>query len=154
MNDDLDTPYGKLSPHEVHCARQRLAQSHAALFPTRMALARWSSGARPVLYDDQPQQRLAWYARIGRDHQAWLDRGGFAQHDDLPPLRQPTMWHPPRLASPLLPQATDHVTDQLNTQLSDKLREKLRDQFNPQSLQHPSCRTGRDDDTRQCGSMT
>ena len=107
-----------------------------------------------MLYDDQPQQRLAWYARIGRDHQAWLDRGGFAQHDDLPPLRQPTMWHPPRLASPLLPQATDHVTDQLNTQLSDKLREKLRDQFNPESLQHPSCRTGRDDDTRQCGSMT
>jgi hypothetical protein len=150
VNDDLDTPYGKLSPHEVHCARQRLAQSHAALFPTRMALARLSSSARPMVQDDQPQLRLAWYARIGRDHQAWLDRGGFAQHDDLPPLRQPTMWHPPRLASPLLPQATDHVT----AHLSAKLNEKLNDQFNPQALQHPSCRPGRDDDTRQCGSMT
>ena len=138
MNDDLTPPYEKLSPHEVHCARQRLAQSHAALFPTRMALARWSSGDRPMLQDDQPQLRLAWYARIARDHQAWLDRGGFAQHDDLPPLRQPTMWHPPRLASPLLPQATDHVIDQLNATLTD--------QFNQQHLSHPSYRTDRNDE--------
>ena len=138
MNDDFDTPYAQLSPHEVHCARQRLALAHAALFPTRMALARWCSGTGPVLPDDQSRLQAAWLARIGRDHQAWLNRGGFAQHDDLPPLCQPTMWHPPRLASHLPPQAMDDLTDQ-----SSKI-----------DLQHPSHRTGRDDDTRECGSIT
>ena len=81
---------------------------------------------------------MAWFARIGRDHQAWLDRGGFAQHDHLPPLRQPTMWHPPRLASPLPPLATGDLTGQCNDN----------------DQQHPSRRTDRDDDTRQCGSMS
>lgn len=142
MNDDLDTPHGTLSPHEVHCARQRLAQSHAALFPTRMALARWSSGALALLHDDQPRLRSAWFARIGRDYQAWLDRGGFAQHDDLPALRQPTMWHPPRLASPSPASANDALTRQSNPNQ------------NQNQAQQPSCRTDRDDDARQCGSMT
>jgi len=144
MNDDLDHPNGKLSPHEVHCARQRLAQSHAALFPTRMALARWCAGARPLLYEDQAQLRQAWYARIGRDHQAWLDRGGFAQHEELPPLRQPTMWHPPRLASHLPSRATGHLNEQLTEQLTEQLSDS--------NFQTPT-RTDRDDDTRQCGSI-
>lgn len=118
VNDDLDTPYTKLSPHQVHCARQRLAQAHAALFPARMALARWCSGALPPLQDAQFGLRSAWFARIGHGHQAWLDHGGFAQHEGLPPLRQPTMWHPPRVAMPAalpsLPQAGDPMTDQCN----------------------------------------
>jgi len=84
---------------------------------------------------------MAWFARIGRDHQAWLDRGGFAQHDDLPPLRQPTMWHPPRLASPLPPLPPLATGD-------------LTGQCNDNDQQHPSRRTGRDGDTRQCGSMS
>ena len=140
MNDDLDTCYEKLSPHEVHCARQRLARAHAALFPTLMALSRWSSGARPLLQDDEFRLRAAWFARVGGDHQDWLERGGFAQHDDLPPLRQPTMWHPPRLVTPLTPKAGDTTTDN--------------DNDNDNDLDQPSRRTGRDDDARQCDSLT
>lgn len=130
MNDDLDICYDKLSPHEVHCARQRVARAHAALFPTLMALARWSSGARSLPQDDRFRLRTTWFARIGSAHQDWLERGGFAQHDDLPPLRQPTMWHPPRLVPPLAPQVNDDLTGQCNDS----------------NLLHPSHRTGRDDD--------
>jgi hypothetical protein len=130
VNDDLDPCYEKLSPHEVHCARQRLARAHAALFPTLMALSRWSSGARPLPHHDQFRLRAAWFARVGGDHQDWLERGGFAQHDDLPPLRQPTMWHPPRLLSPGAPQADNSVPDHCNDN----------------ELHHPSRRTARDDD--------
>ena len=95
-----------------------------------MALSRWSSGARLLPHDEQFRLRAAWFARIGGDHQGWLERGGFAQHDDLPPLRQPTMWHPPRLMSPGATQADDSVTDHCNDN----------------ELHHPSRRTGRDDD--------
>ena len=130
MNDDLDLCYDKLSPHEVHCARQRVARAHAALFPTLTALARWCSGTSPLPQDDRFGLRTAWFARVGSAHQDWLERGGFAQHDDLPPLRQPTMWHPPRLIPPLTPQVNDDLTDQCNDS----------------HLHHPSRRTGRDDD--------
>lgn len=100
MNNDLDT-HATLSAIDAHCARQRLARDHAALFPTRLALARWGCGAlaRP---EEAAPQRAAWFARIGRGHQAWLDRGGFAQHEELPPLRQPAMWQPP-VAAPCVP---------------------------------------------------
>jgi hypothetical protein len=130
VNDDLDICYDKLSPHEVHCTRQRVARAHAALFPTLMALARWSSGARTLPQDDRFRLRTAWFARVGSFHQDWLERGGFAQHDDLPPLRQPTMWHPPRLVPPLTPQVNDALTDQCNDS----------------NLHHPSRHTGCDDD--------
>ena len=95
MNDHLTQAHAKPLDLDALCARQQLARDHAALFPARLALARWQGGcsaARPSL--EQPSARATWFARIGRDHQAWLDRGGFAQHEELPPLRQPTMWQP------------------------------------------------------------
>lgn len=100
MKNALDT-HGTLSAIDVYAARQRLARDHAALFPTRLALARWSSGA-VTRHEEATPQRAAWFARIGREHQAWLDRGGFAQHEELPPLRQPAMWQPP-VAAPFVP---------------------------------------------------
>lgn len=106
MNDDLDT-HGKLSAFDAHCARQRLAREHAAFFPTRLALARWSCGSVQRGEEAAPQ-RAAWYARIGREHQAWLDRGGFAQHEETPPLRQPAMWQPP-VAAPFVPPLPPHA---------------------------------------------
>lgn len=90
MNDDLDTGHGKLSAADAHQARQRLASDQAALFPTRLALARWTRGgdlAHP--HEGSPPLRAAWYARAVREHQAWLDRGGFAQHDT------PCVWPAP-----------------------------------------------------------
>lgn len=62
--------------------RRRMAREHAALFPTRLALARWSSSNEvPHLHEHHPPLRAAWLARAQRDFQSWLDSGGFVQHD-------------------------------------------------------------------------
>jgi len=99
VNDDFDTDHGKLSahdaPHDSHYARQCLASNHAALFPTRLALARWSGGGSvPHLHAGELLRRAAWFAHFQRNHQAWLERGGFAQHDDVASLKHPAMWQP------------------------------------------------------------
>lgn len=63
--------------------RRRLAEHHAALLPTRLALARWQHGGHlPHLHSGFPALRAAWYGTARRDFQAWLDRGGFTQHED------------------------------------------------------------------------
>jgi hypothetical protein len=65
--------------------RERIAREHSALFPTRLALARWTSSNEPHHAHHHPPLRAAWLARSQRDFQAWLDRGGFTQHDgELP----------------------------------------------------------------------
>ncbi len=62
-----------------------MARFHAALFPTRLALSRWQHGGNiPHLHHGAPALRAAWYAASRRDFQAWLDRGGFSQYEDLP----------------------------------------------------------------------
>jgi len=105
VNNELDN-FGKHSAIlDAHCSRQRLASEHAAFFPTRLALARWNCGAQSRCEEAAPQ-RAAWFARLARDHQAWLDRGGFAQHEELPALRQPAMWQPP-VAAPFVPPLRD-----------------------------------------------
>jgi len=138
VNDDLDTANGKLSAHEAHCARQRLAKDHAALFPTRLAMARWRGGGLPHLHGGHPPLRAAWYARTVRDHQAWLDRGGFAQHEEQIPFRKPAMWHPPQVNWPQGGMQVSQQNNQYPTQ---------------QNLQSP-CRSDRDGDARQCGTCT
>lgn len=141
VNDDLDTTNGKLSADAVHRARQRLAKDHAVLFPTRLAMARWRGGLS-CLHGGQAPLRAAWYARVVRDHQAWLERGGFAQHDELAPLRKPVMWQRPQ---PRLPQRglpVPHQATQAPLQ-----------QHAPQNAQ-PPCRSDRDGDARQCGTCT
>ncbi len=70
---------GQLSPEE----RIDLAREQSAIFPTRLALARWMSGAEPQLHHSHPPLRAAWLAKAQRDFQAWLDDGGFVQHDDI-----------------------------------------------------------------------
>lgn len=71
--------------------RKKLAREHSALFPTRLALARWTNGDVPHLHDAHPPlQRAAWLANVQRDYQAWLDSGGFTQHKhDAPPRSGP-----------------------------------------------------------------
>lgn len=61
--------------------RKRIAREHSALFPTRLALARWTSSNEPHHLHDHLPLRAAWLARAQRDFQSWLDRGGFTQHD-------------------------------------------------------------------------
>jgi len=89
--------------------RRQLARYHAALFPTRLALARWRHGGHiPHLHMGAPALRAAWYASARRDFQAWLDRGGFSQHEEAPQAL-----HPP-LVGPLRP-ARDGDAQQLGT---------------------------------------
>lgn len=128
MDDNLDSADGKLSAHEAYCARQCLARDHAALFPTGIAMARWRSGVSS-LQTGQPPLRAAWYASLGRKHQAWLDRGGFTQYEQQPPWRTPDMWHPPQ--APV--QAHEAGAPE-------------------QSISQQSDRDDRDGDTRQCGA--
>lgn len=72
--------------------RRQMARFHAALFPTRLALARCRHGGHiPHLHHGAPALRAAWYAAARRDFQAWLDRGGFSQHDELPPTPHPPL---------------------------------------------------------------
>ena len=142
VNDDLDTANKKLSAEEVYCARQRLAMDQAALFPTRIAMARWRGGGLPHITSGPPLLRAAWYDRTMCAHQAWLDRGGFSQYDDVAPLRKPMMWRPPqgdvsRRALPAFQQHLEHIT-----------------QANTQQNSQPPCRSDRDGDARQCGTCT
>ncbi|QNA90118.1 hypothetical protein G4G28_19365 [Massilia sp. Dwa41.01b] len=84
----------KLMPHDVatlppaaasvRAARLSLARSHTAIFPTNLALARWTAGcclphlagsARPTAARGLVCPRPA---RIP----AWLESGGFVQHDE------------------------------------------------------------------------
>jgi len=117
VNDNFDTPSGKLSDLDALCARQRLARDHAAFFPTRLALARWRGGCTlPPVRSAVSSPRADWFDRVQRDHQAWLDRGGFAQHEELAPLRQPTMWQPPVAAPGLAPGAAHDGSNPLLAQ--------------------------------------
>lgn len=62
--------------------RKNLAREQSALFPTQLALARWTNGADlPHLHIAPPPPRAAWLAQAQRDFQSWLDGGGFVQHD-------------------------------------------------------------------------
>jgi hypothetical protein len=71
--------------------RTTMAREHSALFPTKLALARWTSGSRqPHLHMDVLPLRAAWVAKAQRDFQAWLDHGGFTQHDGVHHVDPPT----------------------------------------------------------------
>lgn len=68
----------------LKATRLSLARSEATLFQTRLALARWTVGGDlPHLYgNSNAPRRAAWLNQTQRDFQAWLDGGGFVQHDD------------------------------------------------------------------------
>jgi hypothetical protein len=62
--------------------RRSLAREQSALFPTQLALARWTNGADlPHLHNPQPPRQAIWLAQAQRDFQSWLDGGGFVQHE-------------------------------------------------------------------------
>ena len=59
----------------------KVAPDQAALFPTRLALARWTQGGDiPHLFAaDVCTPRALWYAQAQRDFQSWLEAGGLQQ---------------------------------------------------------------------------
>jgi len=62
----------------------KVAQEYAALFPTRLALARWTRGGdipHVHCFEHQVPMRAAWYEQGQRQFQAWLEAGGVHQAD-------------------------------------------------------------------------
>jgi hypothetical protein len=60
----------------------KVAQEYAAIFPTRLALARWTRGGdipHVHCFEHQLPMRAAWYEQAQRRFQAWLETGGFHQ---------------------------------------------------------------------------
>ena len=58
----------------------RHAAEYAAVFPTRLALARWMRGGDvPHVFASMrgAPLRAAWYAQAERHFQSWLEDGGF-----------------------------------------------------------------------------
>lgn len=68
--------------------RAAIAREQSALFPTRLALARLTSGTGLSHLHDaagaHAPLRARWLAEAQRNHQAWLDNGGFTQYDEVP----------------------------------------------------------------------
>jgi hypothetical protein len=66
--------------------RTTIVREQSALFPTRLALARWTMGGDfPHLQGFAAAKlplRSAWFASATRNFQEWIDCGGFAQHDE------------------------------------------------------------------------
>lgn len=61
------------------------ARQHASLFPTQMALTRWTRGGDiPHVHTSERNMpmRSAWYAEAQQRFQSWLDAGGFHRADD------------------------------------------------------------------------
>lgn len=60
----------------------KVAQEYAAIFPTRLALARWTRGGdipHVHCFEHQLPMRSAWYEQAQRHFQSWLESGGFHQ---------------------------------------------------------------------------
>jgi hypothetical protein len=72
--------------------RTTIVHEQSALFPTRLALARWTMGGDfPHLHGASAAKlplRAAWYASATRNFQEWIECGGFSQHEeDEAPVR-------------------------------------------------------------------
>ena len=79
--------------------RTTIVREQSALFPTRLALARWTLGGDfPHLQGGAVAKlplRSAWYASASRNFQEWIECGGFAQHDEDEAANEPG--HQPKL---------------------------------------------------------
>lgn len=75
-----------LAPAATSCGVQ-VAREHAALFPTRLALARWTRGGDipHVFAAENKPVRAAWFDHAQRALQSWFEDGGF--HQAVPELR-------------------------------------------------------------------
>ena len=82
-----DTATLAVAAASVKAARLSLARSQCAQFPTRLALARWTRGGNVPHAEEHAASlpRAAWFARAQHDFQAWLEQGGFVQHEEAVP---------------------------------------------------------------------
>lgn len=66
----------------VMSCEMKVAHEYAAIFPTRLALARWTRGGdtpHARMSAHEALTRAAWYDRSQQQFQAWLEAGGFHQ---------------------------------------------------------------------------
>jgi len=74
--------HGTPSSFAAKSSDTKVAQEYAAIFPTRLALARWTRGGdipHVHCFEHQLPMRAAWYEQAQRRFQAWLETGGFHQ---------------------------------------------------------------------------
>lgn len=122
----IDNHHGQDDQHPGSPAADHsvLALEQAALYATRLAIARWISNSSATAAmsetDTAPAlSRAAWYASVQQNFQEWLGRGGFAQYDipraelaeQLPPLMTPTLYNVSKPLAGTGPQAIDACVD-------------------------------------------
>jgi len=74
--------HGTTSSFAAKSSGTKVAQEYAAIFATRLALARWTRGGdipHVHCFEHQLPMRAAWYEQAQRRFQAWLETGGFHQ---------------------------------------------------------------------------
>jgi hypothetical protein len=72
--------YSTIPAFSAMCCEVTVAEQHASLFPTQLALARWTNGGDiPHVHASErtTPMRAGWYADQQEQFQAWLDAGGF-----------------------------------------------------------------------------
>jgi hypothetical protein len=70
------------SSSAANSSETKVAQEFAAIFPTRLALARWTRGGdipHVHCFEHQLPMRARWYEHAQRQFQNWLEAGGFHQ---------------------------------------------------------------------------
>jgi hypothetical protein len=77
----IEENQGRNSPRSsaATSAGASVAQAYSALFPTRLALARWMYGGdTPHVHScTHHMARASWYDQAQQQFQAWIDAGGF-----------------------------------------------------------------------------
>lgn len=88
----------------------KVAQQYAAIFPARLALARWTHGGdipHVHCFEHQLPMRAGWYGQAQRHFQAWLEAGGF--HDpELDPADSVIADVQPAIDATGTPDSPDH----------------------------------------------
>jgi hypothetical protein len=95
----------------VAADRTTVVREQSALFPTRLALARWTMGGDfPHLHGYAAPRlplRAAWYASATRNFQEWIECGGFTQYDEgdaaIEPGYQPKLFDVTAMPAPRPP---------------------------------------------------
>jgi hypothetical protein len=78
--------YNSLPALSAASRETTMAHHHASLFPTRLALTRWTSGGDlPHVFaaEQNMPMRATWYDEAQQRFQTWLDAGGFHRSDDV-----------------------------------------------------------------------
>jgi len=97
------------SSSAANSSETKVAQEFAAIFPTRLALARWTRGGdipHVHCFEHRLPMRAGWYEQAQRQFQSWLEAGGFHQ-SGLDSIDSGIVEAPPTGAACALPHDAD-----------------------------------------------